>query len=218
MTTAGVPASLSLAIDIPDGYVGLPLDDIDRAIARTESIFAQIGPGTVSSAAPTVLQALRVLLTRIARLNAAYCGLGRHSASDGRLISSNLIVSLNEYGGRGNPRLTLAEVLTGRCGGGETFNNVELIEVAGKPVLMLDRVRTLPTPELPGRTPELDQQVYQLEAVVPASDGSAIAVIEFSTPFVEYGEDFLPMIIAMAASVDITTSARRSDPRSSLDL
>lgn len=217
MTTAGAPASLSLAIDIPDGYIGLPLDDIDRAIARTEATFAQVGPGPVSSAAPGVLQALRVLLARITRLNAAYCGLGRHSASDGQLISSNLIVSLNEYGERRNPRLTLAEVLTGRCGG-ETFKNIELVEVSGRPVLMLDRVRTLPTPDLPGRTPDLDQQIYQLEAVVPSSDGSAIAVIEFSTTFVEYGEEFLPMIIAMASSVHITTSAPRSDTPSSLDL
>ncbi|WP_433661842.1 hypothetical protein ACQPW1_06550 [Nocardia sp. CA-128927] len=219
MPSAEKPPSLSLAIDIPNGYIGLPLNDIDRSVTQTEAVFTQIGCGTVSSAAPAVLQALKVLLARATQLNAVYCGLGRHSSADGRSISSNLIVSLNEYGERRNPRLALADILTARSTGGETFKNVELIEVSGRTILMLDRVRTLPAPDLPGRTSsDLDAKVYQLEAIVPSSDGAAIAAIDLSTSFIEDGEEFVPVIAAMAASVNFATSAARSSTPSSLDL
>ncbi|WP_405167113.1 hypothetical protein OG203_19660 [Nocardia sp. NBC_01499] len=219
MSVSETSASVSIAIDIPGGYVALPLEDIDGSISRAGSILAQIGPGAVRSAAPAVLQALKVLLTRITQLNAVYCGLGRHSSADGQLISSNLIVSVNEYGEQRNPRLTLADVLTARSSGGETFTNVELIDIAGRSILMLDRVRTFPAPDLPDRTSvDLDEKVYQLEAIVPSSDGATITVIEFSTSFVEYGEEFVPMIAAMAASVDFATPSVRSSAPSSLDL
>lgn len=219
MSSSEKSTSLSLAVDIPNGYVGLPLDDINRSITRTEAVFAQIGPGTLSSAAPAVLQALRVLLTRISQVNAVYCGLGRHSSSNGQLVSSNLIISLHEYGERRNPRLTLADALTARSSGAESFKNVELIEISGRPTLMFDRMRTLPAPDLPDRSSAgLDEKVYQLEAVVPSPDGAAIAAIEFSTSFVEYGEEFVPMIAAMAASVDFATSVAQSSTSSSLDL
>lgn len=212
-------APLSITMDIPHGYIALPLDDIDGSIARTASMFAELGPGTVSSAAPAVLQALQVLLTRVTQLNAAYCGLGRHSAADGQAISSNLIVSLHEYGERQNPRLTLADVLTARSSGGETFGNVEFVEISGRPILLFDRTRTLPAPDLADRTSaELDAKVYQLEAIVPAPDGAAIAAIEFSTPFVEYGEEFVPMIAAMAASVAFVPPVAQPGTSSSLDL
>ncbi|MFI6997841.1 hypothetical protein [Nocardia sp. NPDC050175] len=210
---------MSITMDIPDGYVALPLEDIDGSISRTESMFAEIGPGTVSSAAPAVLQALKVLLTRVAQLNAVYCGLGRHSAADGQSISSNLVVSLNEYGERRNPRLTLADVLAARSSGGETFKNVEFIEVSGHPILMFDRTRTLPVPDLADRTSaDPDEKVYQLEAIIPSSDGAAIVAIEFSTSFVEYGEEFVPMIAAMAASVVFAAPVTQPSTSSSLDL
>ncbi|MFI6045189.1 hypothetical protein ACIA8C_26400 [Nocardia sp. NPDC051321] len=210
---------LSLAVDIPNGYVGLPLDDIDRSIARTEAAFSHIGPGAVSSAAPAVLQALKVLLTRISQVNAVYCGLGRHASANGTLISSNLIVSLHEYSERKNPRLTLADILQARSNGTETFKNIELIEISGRQILMFDRMRTLPAPDLPDHSSAvLDEKVYQLEAIVPSSDGATIAAIEFSTSFVEYGEEFVPMIAAMAASVDFAPSVAQSSMPSSLDL
>ncbi|PXX66430.1 hypothetical protein DFR70_103178 [Nocardia tenerifensis] len=210
---------LSIAIDVPGGYVALPLTDIAGSVSRAESVFAEIGPGPVSSAAPAVLQALKVLLTRATQLNAVYCGLGRHSAADGQTISSTLIVSVHEYGERKNPRLALADVLTARTSDGGTFENIEMIQVSGRPILLLDRVRELPAPDFPDRTSESAvAKVYQLEAVVSATDGTAIAAVECSTSSVEYGEEFVPMIAAMAASVEFVTSAASSRAPSSLDL
>lgn len=211
--------TISIAMAVPQGFVALPLGTIDEAIAQAESMFASLGPGTVSSAAPAVLQALQVLLTRLAQLNTVYCGLGRHLSAAGRQISSTLTVSLHEYGERRNPRLTLGDVLKGRCDAGEKFENAEFVEVSGRPVLLLDQVRATPTPELPGYdSSDPEQAVYQLEAVVPAPDGSAIAVIEFSTPFVEHGVEYLSTIVVMAASIEFVPISRRSTTSFSLDL
>jgi hypothetical protein len=219
MSTTEASVNVSIAVDIPNGYIALPLDDIDDSIAQTESLFVRIGPGTASSAAPAVLQALRVMLTRLAQLNVVYCGLGKHLSSDGGPISSTIIISLNEYGERRNPRLTLGEVLSGRRAAGETFKNAELVEISGRPLLLLDRIRTLPAPELLKQDSfDSEQAVYQLEAVAPSPDGSTIAVIEFSTASIEYGDEFLPMIAAMAASIEFTTTPWRSGAASSLDL
>ncbi|WP_433758536.1 hypothetical protein [Nocardia sp. CA-135398] len=213
------PINFSITVDIPQGFMELPLDTIDESIAQADSLFGSLGAGTVTSAAPAVLQALRVLLSRLAQVNTAYCGLGRHVSAGGRQISSTLTISLTEYGEQRNPRLTLGDVLTGRLAAGEKFKNAEFVELPTRPVLLLDRVKPTPTPDLPGYDlSEPQQQVYQLEAVVPSPDGSAIAVIDLSTPFVDSGEEYLSMIAAMAASIEFRLLPRRSAGPSSLDL
>ncbi|WP_329405818.1 hypothetical protein OG563_29300 [Nocardia vinacea] len=219
MPTTDTSANVSITVEIPSGYMALPLDTIDDSIAQAESLFASLGPGTVSSSAPAVLRTLRVLLTRLAQLNTMYCGLGRHVSADGQEISSTLTITATEYGDQRNPRLTLGDVLTARRDAGERFNNAEFVEVAGQLMLLLDRVRTVPTPDLPVYdTSEAEQSIYQIEAVVSAPDGSAIAVIELSTPFVEYGEEYLLPVAAMAASIEFAVTPRQSTGPSSLDL
>ncbi|MET8650428.1 hypothetical protein [Nocardia aurea] len=201
--------------------MALPLGAIEDAIEHTESLFAALGPGTVSTAAPAVLQALRVLVIRLAQLDTVYCGLGRHVSASGEQISSTLTVSLHEYGEPRNPRLTLGDVLQGRCAAGEMFENAEFVDVAGRVVLLLDHVRAAPTPELPGydtSDTDTEQAVYQLEAVVPAPDGSAIAVIEFSTPFTDHGEEFLSTMLIMVASLEFVLGPQPSMTPFSLDL
>ncbi|WP_433681292.1 hypothetical protein [Nocardia sp. CA-119907] len=211
MSITATTANISIAVDVPQGYVDLPLETIDDSIAQAESLFASLGPGAVSSAAPAVLQALRVLLTRLAQLNTVYCGLGRHMSADGQQISSTLTITVSEYGERRNPRLTLGDVLTGRLDAGEKYKNAEFLEISGRSVLFLDRVRSVPTPDLPGYdASELEQSVYQIEAVVSSPDGSAIAVIELSTPFVEHGDEYLLPIAAMAASIEFTITPLQS--------
>lgn len=219
MTETETSVNFSIAADIPQGFMELPLDTIDESIAQADSLFGSLGAGTVTSAAPAVLQALRVLLSRLAQVNTVYCGLGRHVSAGGEQISSTLTISLTEYGEQRNPRLTLGDVLTGRRDAGETFKNAEFVELSARPILLLDRVRPTPTPDLPAYdSSKLQQEVYQLEAVVPSPDGSAIAVIDLSTPFVDNGEEYLSMVATMAASIEFRILPRRSIGPSSLDL
>ncbi|WP_405178968.1 hypothetical protein OG225_34205 [Nocardia sp. NBC_01377] len=139
--------------------------------------------------------------------------------SSGDPITSTLTVSLHDYGERRNPRLTLGDVLKGRCVAGEKFENAEFVEVAGRAVLLLDRVRSAPTPELPGYDlSDPEQAVYQLEAVVSAPDGSAIAVIDYSSPFVGHGEEFLSSMLMIAASMEFVLGPNPPTAAFSLDL
>jgi hypothetical protein len=205
--TTDTPMNISITVAIPPGFMSLPLDNIDDSIEQAKSLFAALGPGTVSSAAPAVLQALRALLTQLAELNTIYCGLGRHTLADGQEISSTVTITVAEYGERRNPRLTLGDVLTGRRDAGDRYLNAEFVEISGRTVLLLDRVRAAPTPDLPGYdTSEPEQSVYQIEAVTSSPDGSAIAVIELSTPFVERGEEYLLTVAEMAASIEFTVT------------
>ncbi|MEV4128450.1 hypothetical protein [Nocardia sp. NPDC049707] len=219
MVETEISVDFSINIDIPQGFMELPLGTINESIAQADSLFGSLGAGTMTSAAPAVLQALRVLLSRLAQVNTVYCALGRHVSAGGQQISSTLTISLTEYGEQRNPRLTLGDVLTGRRAAGEKFKNVEFVELPARPILLVDRVKLAPTPELPAYdTSKAQQEVYQLEAVIPSPDGSAIAVIDLSTPFVDSGEEYLSMVAAMAASIEFRILPRRSIGPSSLDL
>ncbi|MFD6463644.1 hypothetical protein [Streptomyces roseolus] len=219
MAGTEIPPGVPITVEIPAGYMRLPLESIEDSIAQAESLFAELGPGTVSSAAPAVLRTLQALLTRLAQLNTLYCGLGRHVAANGQEISSTLTITATEYGERRNPRLTLGDVLTTKTNAGARFDNAEFVDVSGRLVLLLDQVKTVPTPDLSVYdSAETEQSIYQIEAVVSAPDGSAIAVVELSTPFVEYGEEYLLPVAVLAASIKFPAAARVSDGPSSLDL
>ncbi|MEU4598225.1 hypothetical protein [Nocardia sp. NPDC023988] len=207
MVTAEVPADISVTVDIPQGYAELPLDTIEESVALTESLFASLDPGMLSSAAPKVLQALKVLMGRLAQYNVVYCGLGTHLSTDGRQISSTLTITLADYGAEQSPRLTLGSVLSGRQRGGERFANAEFLEVSGRLILMLDRIRPVPTPDLANYEGE-EQEIYQIEAIVSSPDGSAIAAVELSTSFVQDGAEYLLPVVAVAASIEFDSTFR----------
>jgi hypothetical protein len=63
-------------------------------------------------------------------------------------------------------------------------------------VLFFESVRLLP-----GLVDGQLDQVWQLEAFVPAPDGDQLATIELSTPFVDDGPQFRALVVGMAASV-----------------
>ncbi|KAF0846388.1 hypothetical protein [Nocardia caishijiensis] len=216
MAKVEISESISVAVEIPQGYAELPLDAIDEAIARTEALFASLGTGALSSTAPGVLQALNALLNRLAECGTAYCGLGIHLTADGRQISSALAITLADYGAEQNPRLTLGSVLTGRQRAGERFDNAEFLDVAGRLILMVDRTKAVPAPDIPNYDGD-EQEIYQVEAIVASPDGSAIAAVELSTPFVEDGSEYLLPMVAVAASIEFGTSARAATT-SSLNL
>ncbi|MBH0778657.1 hypothetical protein [Nocardia bovistercoris] len=212
-------STVPIAVEIPQGYIALPLTGIDDAIARTESLFAAGDLEMLTDTAPAILQALKTTLTELARLDTVYCGIGRHISADGGQISSTLTVAVSEYGERRNPRLTLGDVLIGRRDAGERYTNAELVDVNGRTVLLLDRTRAVPTPALPGYDlSEPEQQVYQIEAIVSSPDGSAIAVVELSTAFADHGEEYLVPIAEMAASIRFENTSSRSSMPFSLDL
>ncbi|MBF6327447.1 hypothetical protein [Nocardia transvalensis] len=195
----------TIRVAIPEGYIALPLQGIDDSISAATSLFEQLGPGGVSDAAPAVLRTLRTFLTRLSSLNVAYCGLGKHRSSDGRTMTSTLVITASRYGEQRNPRLTLADYLSAKEGSAGCLN-VEIIEISGNTILISDRVTRMPSPEFPTSGSEPDEptetEVYQIEAVVPSRDGSRIAVVELSTTFVESGEEYVPVVAALAGTIE----------------
>ncbi|MGW5513500.1 hypothetical protein [Nocardia africana] len=210
--------SFDVEVRIPEGFIPLPLRDIDVPVARAEELFTGAGPGQISAVAPRVLQALRIFLRGLGGLGAVYCGLGKHHAADGSDVTSTLVLSTVRYGEPKNPRLTLADYLVTR-GRAEEYMHSEVVDFAGKNILLSDRILRLPPPEWHGQEQEIegDASVYQIEAVVPSGDGTAIGVVQLSTSFTEKGEEFLPMMFSIAQSLEIRDS--RPTPRlSSLNL
>lgn len=213
----GGPVSEATSIDvevrIPPGFIALPLHEVDRSVDRAEELLAGAAPGRMSAVAPKVLQALRVFLGGLGSLGAVYCGLGKHHAADGSDVTSTLVISAVRYGEPKNPRLTVADYLVGRGRPGEYLHS-ELVDTPGKSFLLSDRILRLPAPEWngPDQAPEAAASVYQIEAVVPSVDGATIAVAQLSTPFTDKGEEFVPMMLALAESIEL----RESVPVSSL--
>ncbi len=98
--------------------------------------------------------------------------------------------------------------------------NVETIEISGKPMLLSDRIKRFPAPEFPGveYVEDAQAEIYQIEAVACSSDGSKIAVVELSTPFVDSGEEFLSMVAAVAGSIEFIAVPGQADGSFSLNL
>lgn len=61
--------------------------------------------------------------------------------------------------------------------------------------------------------PGVGPEVFRIEATVPSADGTAIAVVEFSTADAEAGPQYRRMVLEMAMSV--TFPQPLSDSRSS---
>src|SRR4051794_4356159 len=93
---------------VPDGYAELPLRDIPAVMERSEQLINELGTPSQREISGSVIGSLTYFLQELASADAVFCGIGRHlSRVDGRLLTSNLVVSLLSFPGRRNPRLVL---------------------------------------------------------------------------------------------------------------
>jgi hypothetical protein len=191
-------------LDLPDSYLPLPLRDIDNVLAEAETTLRELCPPDKQDLLYATLGTFSTLLDELAARNAVYCGLGWHqSPTDGEIVSSTLIVSIQHMGEERNPRLVLGDLVTAAANAGDQAQ-ADLVDLANGPALFVESVRSLPRPTLPGQTGEPGvADVYQLQATVPSPRGEWIVVLEFSTPQVEYGVLYREMMILLANSVSV---------------
>lgn len=197
-------SSVPLWVELPPGYVALPLDDVDGNLERAESVLIDVADDEQKPQIRAVLGVLSVFLTDLAVSGSLFCGVGRHiSPSDNSVVTSSLVISYQEYEGARNPRLLLKDLLQAKADADER-GQADLVDVLERPMLFFERVRRLPNPQFPGQPPVSEgatAPVHQLEAFVPSADGSKLAKIDFSTPFIEHGAEFRAMVVDLAASV-----------------
>jgi hypothetical protein len=199
----GSPRTIDVAIDIPPGYVPLPLSGIDSAIATAATVLSEVGPSDIVSAADQVLPAIGMFLDELAHDGVRFCGMGRHTY-DNTLVTSVLTVLVYDTGGdTENPRLVVKNLAEARTQAGDQ-GELHVIHLDNRPMMFVEQVRNLPVPDFPGNPIEgTTAPVYQFEAAVPSHDGSAVVSIELSTIFTAQGPQFRRMIIDMARSVDL---------------
>lgn len=209
----GVP----LWVEIPTGYFPLPLNDVSDNMERAESVLSDVADEEQKPQIQAVTGVLSVLLSDLANSGALYCGVGRHVAStDDSVVTSSLVISYQEYEGSRNPRLLLKDLLQAKADADER-GQADLVDVLERPMLFFERIRRLPTPQFPGQPPvpeDATTPVHQLEAFIPSADGSKLAKIDFSTPFVEHGAEFRAMVVNLAASVSFEPPATSAESSS----
>ncbi|HEX5115937.1 MAG TPA: hypothetical protein VFW65_12135 [Pseudonocardiaceae bacterium] len=191
-------------VEIPTGYVPLPTDAIDENMAVATEVLHERADPDQQRIADVMIDLLTSYLHALASRNGVYCGVGRHlSAVDGTAISSSLVVALQEFPEKVNPRVLLKDLLVTKSEAGDQ-GQADLVDVQGRPMLFVECSRELPTPTFPGLPEPPDggtSTVFQIEALVPSEDGSKLVSIEFSTPFVAHGPEFRTMVVTMAGSV-----------------
>ncbi len=199
---------VGLDIWIPDGFIELPLTDIDRNISVVADVANDLPDPAIRDMAAGVLPMIAVLLHDLVQRDVRYCGVGRHLTTTGSLITSCISVCLYESGDEKlNPRLVLKDLVESRISAGDDLGRIELVDVDTRPVLFSERTCELPAPQFPGSPYQSETAAtYQLEAVVPAESGTAVAAIELSTAYVDDGVEFRRMVFDMARSVDFRTS------------
>lgn len=196
---------LALWLELPPGYFPLPLDDIDEALARAETNLRELAPEEQRPLLSAVAGTFTVLLEQLQERNTAYCGLGWHTAADGTVVPSSLVVSIQPFPKKRNPRLVIRDLVDKRAQAGE-HGQVDVVDLTRGPAAFFESVLTLPRPQLPGTPPneQPDAEVYQLQALVPSEDGTKVAALDFSTPRVPLGPRFRAMMVLMADSVSFT--------------
>ncbi len=200
-----------LQVGIPPGYSSIPLDNVSSTLQESESVLLDIAGAESEHQINAMLRTLHAFLSELVSNGALYCGIGRHAPNaDGTAVTSTLVISYQEYQGTRNPRILLNDLLQAKTNAGEQ-GQADLVDVLEHPTLFFERTQTLPTPQLPGQAEVPDDQttsIYQLEASVPSEDGSKIAIIEFSTPFRDYGPEFRTMVVQLASSVSFDPPAQ----------
>jgi hypothetical protein len=196
------PDALNIWVELPPGYFPLPLDDIDNTLATAEANLRELAPQEQRPLLAAVVGTLGVLLEQLQERNAAYCGIGWHTAEDGTVVPSSLVVSIQPFPHKRNPRLVIKDLVDARAQAGE-HGHVDVVDLSRGPALFFESVLTLPRPQLPGQPPneQPDAEVYQLQALVPSEDGRKLAAIDFTTPDIPHGPRFRAMMVLMADSV-----------------
>ncbi len=198
-----IAREVDLGIRIPAGYIPLPLSGIDQSIATAAALLREVGPADIARAADQVLPAMEAFLGELARDGVRYCGLGRHSFEDELVTSVLTVLVYDADGDTENPRLVVKNLAEAKMASGEP-GEIRVIELDNRPMMFFEQVRELPVPDFPGNPMRgTTAPTYQLEAVIPSEDGSAIAAIELSTIFVGHGPWFRPVVVDMARSVDL---------------
>jgi hypothetical protein len=208
------PSEPAVWVDFPDGYTALPLDGLDSLMEKAAPVLVEEAPPELRDQVAPVLETLAVLLAQLAARNVLYCGLGRHlDAVTGEMVTSTLTVSHLGFPSKSNPRVLLARLLQAGADAGDA-GHVDLVDLGEKPALIRESVtridpRTALAP--PGDPPPADPApsvslppVFQLQALVPAPDGTAVVMVEVSTPAITAGPQFRTLFAAAAASVRFT--------------
>lgn len=203
-------------LDLPPGYLPLPLENSAERLAEVEPVLAELCPPEREELLYATLNTFATLLTELDQRNAVYCGLGWHTAPDESVVSSTLVVSLQPTGAQRNPRLVLGDLVQAAADAGERAQ-ADLVDLPGGPALFFERVRSLPRPTLPGQQGDPGRaDVYQIEAIVPDEKGDLLAALEFSTPNVENGTLFREMMVLLANSVSFTAPPESQDASASV--
>jgi hypothetical protein len=210
----GIPRQ-AISVQIPSGYDELPLTGIDSAIRAAEPVLLQSLTGSLRDSVPAALGTLEYLLGALAARSAVYCGIGVHRGSAGQSVTSWLTVSCIDAGEPRNPRLVILDL--GQAKLREEFSwRLEPVEIGTRPVLFAEAVCRYPAPDLPAVAEAVEAgSAFQMEALIPSSDGATVAAIEVATTSVEQGPEFAAMLFAMAASLEFVASPSGG---SSLDL
>lgn len=181
--------SAEVWVEIPRGYVPLPLTDPGAHLAVAEAYVADLVPAARQAVLPAMTGALTFFLETLAAGGAVYCGLGRHlSTVDGQPVTSSLVIALQEYPAPANPRAILKELLARKATAGER-GQADLVYLGTRPTMFFERT---------------DGTIYQLQALVPSRDATTMAMIEFSTSYIAHGPQFREMIVTTAASTSFT--------------
>lgn len=198
-------------LELPSGYLPLPVEGSAERLAAAEPVLAQLCPPERADLLYATLNTLATLLAELDRRNAVYCGLGWHTAPDGSVVSSTLVVSLQPTGEERNPRLVLGELVQAAANADDRAQ-ADLVDLPGGPALFFESVRSLPKPTLPGQQGDPGRaDVYQLEVVVPSEKGDLLAALEFSTPQIGSGALFREMMVLLANSVSFTAPPTSQD-------
>ena len=202
-------------VTLPPGYLPLPVENPVERLGEAEPVLAELCPPDRQELLYATLNTFAVLLTELERRNTVYCGLGWHTAPDGAMVSSTLVVSLQQTGEERNPRLVLGDLVKAAADADDQAQ-ADLVDMPAGPALFFESVRSLPRPELPGQQGDPGRaDVYQLEVVVPDEKGDLLAVLEFSTPQVEYGTQYREMMVLLASTVSFTPPPGSADENAS---
>jgi hypothetical protein len=147
--SADADGQLEFWIELPAGYFPLPMDDIDTALATAEANLRELAPEEQRPLLSAVIDTFTVLLEELQERNTAYCGIGWHTAEDGAIVPSSLVVSLQQLPERRNPRLVLRDMVEIRAEAGE-HGQVDLVDLEHGPALFFESVLALPRPRIPG--------------------------------------------------------------------
>ncbi|MGW1740573.1 hypothetical protein ACWCPQ_17380 [Nocardia sp. NPDC001965] len=206
----------AVGIEIPPGYNEIPLGDLDTLLPIVGPVITESVPDELRDDVPNVLGRLHFLLATLAANNALYTGIGLHRTADAeaeRVAVSWLTVSSFDFGEERNPRLVLSELINAKADA-KSRGTLVVVEAPIVPVLYFEWTEKHAAPAVSSYPAAGDgPEVFRIEATVPSEDGTAIAVVEFSTADADAGPQYRRMVLDMAMSV--TFPQPLSDSRSS---